>query len=289
MDWKAYREALDALSFSPDFRERTEAVLRRRAQEQEKERSSVKFIKKPVVAAAVAALLVVSASAVALRLSASQVAERTGRTALAAAFEDNNAVAVNETVQTGDYAVTLMGLTSGANLDELNADLDVDHTYAVVALERLDGAPMGQVASGADYTVTPLVSGYDPWAVNNWTLGCSVDVLEADGTWYFLLDAGQLGAFADHTVYLAFYEGAAPPSAGKFTVAGDGSIAFAQDYPEEHALFVLPLDESLADPAAAQALVEPFLPGEDTAGETPIQESAPASDSPVLTIVPADA
>ena len=154
-----------------------------------------------------------------------------------------------------------MGLTSGANLDQWNADVDVTHTYAVLALDRLDGVPLeNETFDFVGHTVTPLVSGYAPWWVNNWTLGASATGTAVDGTFYFLLDAGSLGVFADHTVYLAFYDDGFPPSAEKFTMAEDGSISFGDDYQGAHALFVLPLDESLADPAAAQALVEPFLP-----------------------------
>ena len=219
----------------------------------------MKFLRRPVVIAAIIALLTVSASAVALRLSASEVAEKFGQHTLARAFEDNNAVAVNETVESGDYAITLLGLTSGANLDELNADVDVTHTYAVVALERLDGTPLeSRDLSFMNHTVTPLVSGYAPWAVNNWTLHASASGSAVDGAYYFLLDAGELGVFADHTVYLAYYEDGGAPSAEKFTIAEDGSIAFAGDYQGAHALFVLPLDPALADPAAAEALTAPF-------------------------------
>ena len=260
MDRETYKKAVDTISFSPDFQERTEAMLCRRSQESEKEMQKMKFLRRPVVIAAIIALLTVSASAVVLRLSASEVAEKFGQHTLAKAFEDNNAVAVNETVESGDYAITLLGLTSGANLDELNADVDVTHTYAVVALERLDGTPLeSRDLSFMSHTVTPLVSGYAPWAVNNWTLHASASGSAVDGMYYFLLDAGALGIFADHTVYLAYYEGGVP-SAELFVIADDGSIAFAEDYQGAHALFILPLDPSLADPAAAEALVAPFLP-----------------------------
>lgn len=290
MDRKTYKREVDALPFSPDFQARTEAMLRGRARGTEKEMLRVKFWKKTALIAAAAVLLVVSASAVALRLSAGQVAEELGQHTLAQAFEDHNAVAVNETVQTGDYSVTLMGLTSGANLDDLNVDVDATHTYAVVALERLDGTPLeNETFDLIGHTITPLVSGYAPGQVNNWTLEASVYGIAQDGVYYFLLDAGALGVFADHTVYLAFYDESAVPSARIFTMAEDGSISFAEDYPGAHALFVLPLDPDLADPAAAQALVEPFLPEEDTAGETPIQENTPDPASPVLTPVHADA
>ena len=189
MDRETYQKAVDALSFSPDFRERTEAALRRRSRGSEKETLKMKLLKRPAAIVAVAALLVVSASAVALRLSAAQVADTMGRHALAQAFEDNNAVTVNETVESGDYAITLLGLTSGANLNEWSAEMDETRTYAVVALDRLDGTPLErETFDFVGHTVTPLVSGYAPWVVNNWTLGSSATGTAVDGTFYFLLD-----------------------------------------------------------------------------------------------------
>ena len=261
MDRETYKKAVDALSFSPDFQERTEAMLCRRRQESEKEMLKMKLLKRPVAIVAIAALLMISASAVVLRLSASQVADRMGQHTLARAFEDNNAVAVNETVESGGYAITLMGLTSGANLDEWSSEVDTARTYAVVALDRLDGAPLEQQSFDfTGHTVTPLVSGYAPWVVNNWSLHSFATGTAVDGTFYFLLNTSDLSVFADRTVYLAFYEDGFAPSAEKFTVAEDGSIAFAEDYRGAHALFTLPLDPGLADPAAAEALVAPYLP-----------------------------
>lgn len=261
MDREAYKKAVDALSFSPDFPERTEAMLRRHNQKTEKETLKMKLMKRPAAIAAAAALLVVSAAAAVLRLSASQVADEMGQHALAQAFEDNNAVVVNETVESGGYAITLMGLTSGANLDEWSSDVDTARTYAVVALNRLDGTPLErETFDFTGHTVTPLVSGYAPWVVNNWTLGSSATGTAVNGTFYFLLNTSDLGVFADRTVYLAFYEDGFAPSAGQFVMAEDGSIAFAEDYARAHALFTLPLDPGLADPAAAEAMVAPYLP-----------------------------
>lgn len=184
----------------------------------------MKLLKHPVAIVAIAILLMISASAVALRLSASQVVDGMGQHILAQAFEDNNAVTVNETVESGDYAITLMGLISGSNLDKWNSDVDATHTYAVVALDRLDGTPLEKEA------------------------------------FYFLLNTSDLGIFADHTVYLAFYEDSFAPSAEKFAVAEDGSIAFTEDYQGAHALFALPLNPSLANPAAAESMMAPYLP-----------------------------
>ena len=73
MDRETYRKAFDGLSFSDDFQARTEALLRDRARDMEKERNMTKFgaTKKTVLlAAAMAALLAVSVSTAVLWLTA---------------------------------------------------------------------------------------------------------------------------------------------------------------------------------------------------------------------------
>lgn len=258
MDRNQYRETFDKLSFSADFQERTADLLRQRARELEKEHTTMrcKLMRKPIAIAAAAAVLVVSVSAAALWLTPAQVAERVGDPLLAEAFESGSAVRVNETVETGDYLVTLSGLVSGAGLSGWAQDVEASHTYAVVALQRADGTPLDDgTFDFARYTLTPLVAGYLPWLVNNWTLGSSATGVAQDGVYYYLLDTQDLGMFAGSTVYLAFYEGGAP-SRQSFTMAEDGAISFAEDLEGPHALFTLPLDESLADPDAVQAFIE---------------------------------
>ena len=70
---------------------------------------------------------------------------------------------------------------------------------------------------------------------------------------YYVLDTGDFQMFADHTVYLAVYEGFVP-SYDTFSAAEDGTYSIRAGV--TGALFTLPLDERLADPAAAQAFVE---------------------------------
>ena len=146
MDPNKYRKAFDELSFSADFEERTQDLLRRRARslnpsksssEKENRPMNLKFFRKPLVFAAAAALLVVSVSAAALFLRPSEVAQHHNQPVLAQAFEDQNAIVVDQTVETGDFAVNLTGLVSGKNLTDWSQDVDTSHTYAVVALSRL--------------------------------------------------------------------------------------------------------------------------------------------------------
>jgi len=259
MNREDYRKAFDELSFSADFQERTADLLQRRAHELEKERNHMTFGKTKklaVCAAACIALLVVSVSAAVAWLSPAQVAEEHNQPLLVEAFEGPDAITINETVESGEYAITLLGLVSGKNLDVLNQDLDADHTYSVLALRRLDGTPLeNQSFDFMRYTMTPLVAGYSPTAVNNWTLDAGAGGLAVDGVYYYLLDTRSVEMFADHTVYMAFYEGGAP-SNSIFTVAEDGSIAFRDDFTGVQALFTLPLDPAKADPTAADAFVE---------------------------------
>jgi len=253
-----YRKAFGALSFSADFEERTADLLRARARELEKERNDMTFgkTKKMVVLiAACIALLAVSVSAAVAWLTPAQVAEEYGQPLLAEAFDGPDAIAINETVESGDFAITLLGLVSGRNLDVLNQDLEADHTYSVLALRRLDGTPLEtQTFDFISYTMTPLVAGCPPTAVNNWTMDAGASGHAVDGVYYYLLDTKSIEMFADHTVYMAFYEGGVPNNT-IFAVAEDGTIAFAEDFEGVQALFTLPLDPSKADPAAAEAFL----------------------------------
>lgn len=207
------------------------------------------------VAAAVA-MLTVSAYTASRWLSPAQVADMVGNPALSRAFEGENAVKMNQSVQTGDLSVTLAGMVSGKNLSDWTDEADQSRTYAVMILESLDGTalnvenfPLGQ------YTFTPLVAGFTPWSVNSWTLDTGVSLLEQDGVLYYLLDVQNLEMFADHTVYVAFYQGASP-SLDYFVMAEDGTISFAEKFEGPRALFTLPLEQSKADPAAVEQFMD---------------------------------
>ena len=225
MDREMYRKAFDNLSFSENFQARTEALLRDRARDMEKERNMTKFgaTKKTVL--------------------------------LAAAFDSEDAVAINETAAVGDYTVTLAGLVSGGDLSavptEYNGELISDRTYAVFTLTRTDGQPLEEQPEGLAYT--PLVGGYHVRAVNAWTLGATCQPFVQDGTAYYLFDTRNLEMFADHPVYFAIYEGSVP-SADTFDMKEDGTIALKEGV--TGTLFTLPLDESRADPEAAEAFVK---------------------------------
>ncbi len=266
MNREQYRAQVDALSFSSDFQDRTMARLA-----QEKERKPMKKMnpKAVLLAAAVVAAMSVTAYA-AITLAPRDVAQRAGNEALAAAFEGEDAITVNETKTVGDYNVTLMGLVSGTGLSRVESlpdSVDQDKTYAVLAYARTDGADITEGVP--DLTVSPLVEGYAPWRLNAWTLGGGVSSFAQEGVLYYLFECDNVEPFADHTVYLAVYPGThTPPSAELFGFEDATGVITSKG---EAALFSLPLDESKANAQKAEELAgiwdQPQPAAPQTSGE----------------------
>ena len=257
MNKEAYRAQVDAVSFSPDFQDRTMARLRELAQEKEKKTMKKAHWRTGLVAAVAAALLAVSAYAAVTLLLPRDVAREAGNEALAAAFESETAVEVNETKTVGDYKVTLMGLVSGEGLsrvESLPGGVTRDKTYAVLAYARTDGTAITEDVP--DLTVSPLIEGYAPWVVNAWSLHGGTHTFAQDGVLYYLFECENVEPFADRTVYLAVYPGThIPPDAATFDYDGDtGAISVKKG--ADAAMFVLPLDESKADSGKAQGIVD---------------------------------
>lgn len=266
MNREQYRAQVDALSFSSDFQDRTMARL---AQEKERKPMKKMNLKAVLLAAAVVAAMSVTAYA-AITLAPRDVAQRAGNEALAAAFEGEDAITVNETKTVGDYNVTLMGLVSGTGLSRVESlpdSVDQDKTYAVLAYARTDGADITEGVP--DLTVSPLVEGYAPWRLNAWTLGGGVSSFAQEGVLYYLFECDNVEPFADHTVYLAVYPGThTPPSAELFGFEDATGVITSKG---EAALFSLPLDESKANAQKAEELAgiwgQPQPAAPQTSGE----------------------
>ena len=256
MNRRDYRAAFDAVDFSADFEERTLQRLAAAGQPSEKEQTMMhmtRMKKTALLTAAAVALLAVSVSAAVLWLSPAQVADRAEKPLLAEAFQGDDAILLDESVTAGDYQITLAGMVSGEDLSypmEYNGEIINDRTYAVFRVARADGEPL------TDYpnlSYSPLVDGYHVRCVNAWTLGTTTQQFIEDGVIYCLFDCRNLEMFADHPVRFAIYEGGIP-NTDLFSMAEDGTISLRESV--VGALFTLPLDESRADPAAAQAFVE---------------------------------
>lgn len=213
-------------------------------------------VKMATVAAALAAVLIVSAAAAAILLSPRDVASHVDDPSLAAAFESDDAIAMDQTIESEGRIFRLAGVVTGAGISNFAPDVDASRTYVVASMSNADGSPIEDASSNLDTVFTPLVSGYKPWHVNAWTLGGGCVSFTLDGVAYYLFECDDLEMFADHTIYLAAYQGFAP-SADIFRMNDDGSISFTDGVSGPHALFTIPLDASKADPdAAAQFLAD---------------------------------
>lgn len=280
MNREEYRAQVDAVSFSPDFQARTMARLQALAREKEQKSMKKWNGKTALLAATLAAAMTVTAAAAIVLLRPQEVARQAGNEALAAAFENEEAVAVNEAKTVGDYDVMLMGLVSGEGLsrvESLSGGVTRDKTYAVLAYARRDGTPIEEDVP--DLTVSPLVEGYAPWRLNAWTLGGGTCTFAQEGVLYYLFECDNVEPFADHTVYLAVYPGThIPPSAELFGFdEGTGAITAKGDA----ALFVLPLDRSKADPEKAEALAEGWFQPQSVESQEP-EEDLPADKTVIF-------
>lgn len=263
MNRKDYREAFSGLSFSKDFQEQTvELLIRQTGQSHEKEHEAMhtrRFGKAAVLIAAAAALLAVSVSAAVLLLSPKEVAERIEDPVLAAALEGEDAVELNEAVESGGYRITLAGMVSGEDLSAyeqvLNGEVVKDRTYVVATVARADGISLEEQPD--ELTFTPLVGGYPVQQVNIWTMGGGLSSFVQDGVAYYIMDTRNLEMFADHRVYLAVYEGGIP-TADTFDAAPDGTISFTDGAEGSKALFTLPLNPDSADPKAVERFLENY-------------------------------
>lgn len=260
MNREEYRRAFDAIPFSEDFEARTTALLLTRARELEQEEPKMTFRRTRKIAVAVAAavaVLAVSVSAAVLWLSPQEVAEETENPLLAEALSGEDALLLNESAQAGEYTVTLGGLVSGAGISNWCEDVSEERTYAVVSVSRTDGTPLTDenydVSASGTFTITPLVAGYPPQSVNIFSLDGRCTSFLQDGRAYYVMDTQSVEMFADHTVYLAVYQGFVP-SYEEFSAAEDGTLTMREDV--VGCQFTLPLDESRADPEAVDAFFQ---------------------------------
>ncbi len=205
-----------------------------------------------LIAAAVCVVMTITAFAAIYFLSPAEVAKEFGDTKLAEVFEKDESTIFNVAPQESNgYSIDILGVASGKDLSSFT-QTENDRTYIVGSIAKADGKAI------SDYTelmISPLVSGYEPWRVNIFTLtdGAKHTFIK-DGVEYFLVESSNVSIFADHTVYIAVYEGLAP-SAEIFKLNNDGSISFADEYDKTKALFTLPLDKALADSEAVNELL----------------------------------
>lgn len=259
----------NALSLKTEPGERLNEDLIRKVQEKERETMSKKNrFKVPAVAAlAVLALSVGSITGYAAwkYLAPHQVAEVAEDEGLVAAFQSEEAIAVNETQEYGNYRITLLGIVSGKNLSKFLVEDDAgnvseDRTYVVTAIENADGTPRPDTSDdsyGEDpLFVSPLIQGLNPAFYNIVTMDGAYFETVQDGIQYRIAECDNVEVFADRPVYLcvsdgSFYNGEAYQYDEK-----SGAISRNESYSGVNALFTLPLDASKADKEGAEAYLK---------------------------------
>ncbi len=196
-------------------------------------------------------------------LTPDEVAETVEDQGLAAAFQSENAVYINESQECGAYRITLLGVVSGKNLSQYVTSDDTgireDRTYVVTAIENADGSPRPDVSDehyGEDpFFVSPLIKGQNPSIFNAITMVGGYTEYVQDGIQYRITETDNVEMFADRTLYLAVSSGSLYDSNAYQFDEATGEITRTENYEGVNALFHLPLDEKKADQEKADAYI----------------------------------
>ncbi len=212
-----------------------------------------------------------------------EVAQDMNDEGLAAAFEGEDAISINETQEYGGYRITLLGIVSGKNLSQYmmqdDAGIREDRSYIVTAIENVDGTPRPAVsdeAYGEDpFCVSPLIGGLNPLEYNVITMngGYSEDVI--DGIQYRIVECDNVEIFADRGLYLSVNDGTFFENSAYQMDPATGVITRNEAYTGVNALFRLPIDASKADPAAAEAYIRDLWAEDEADTQAPLDETAP--------------
>lgn len=220
-----------------------------------------------LLAAAILIMGSITAVAAYRYLSPVQVAEETGDDVLENAFSGEEAVFVNETQESGNYRITLLGSVAGRDIsrylsEDGNGIPQDDRIYTVVAIERADGTPMPDTSSdeyGKEaFYVSHYIGGLDPKIYSIMSMGGGYREFVKDGIQYRLMEMDNIEIFADKGIYVGVSSGTFYDAGAYLYDESTGKISRNEDYAGVNALFELPVDQSKADPAAAAAYLEEF-------------------------------
>lgn len=265
-DEKADRQMDRMLSRALTQQAKPDAALQQKVCSQWKERREMNRNKKWMAAAAAVACVLavaVSVGAAGRYLSSRQVAEEFNMDNMAKAFSEGNGIEINQTQTYGDYNVTLLGVTSGANLGwPQPEEIEKEKTYAVVAIEKTDGTPMPDGTDDQempqDFFVSPLIEGYNPLNFNVMTMDGSVTWDVINGVEYRIVECDNVEIFADHKLHLCVMDSTFYNKDAYNYDPETGVITPNADYTGMNLLFDLPLDASKADPQKVEEYLKDF-------------------------------
>ncbi|HHX12488.1 MAG TPA: hypothetical protein GX731_06665, partial [Clostridiales bacterium] len=202
-------------------------------------------------------------------LGPDEVANELGDSSLAIAFQSEDAIVINETVASGGYSISFLGVVSGEDLSDFKLpEHDTNKTYAIVAISKEDGSPMPATNDddyrSIDFFVSPLIKGENPWLCNIVTMnhgGYTEQVM--DGIMYRLIECDDVEIFADRGLYLCvssttFY------SVEAYNYNEEtGVITPNPEFDGVNVLFDLPLDPTKADPEKAEKHLQELYSEDD--------------------------
>ena len=243
-----------------------EETLNRNIKKQIREKSGMehnvnrkkKFVPSVVMVSLMVLIMSVTVIGATRFLSSKQAAEKMGYTAIAKAFEGDNAIQLKETQEVGDYQISLLGITSNgelANLLSPDTGIETGSTYAVVAIAKKDGTPMPDTTD-ENFFVSPLIKGLNPGQYNIASMngGYCEDVI--DGIMYRIIQCDNVEVFADKGLYLCVNDGPFYNSNAYNYDEATGEITVNENYDGINLLFDLPLDKDKADPDKAAVYLE---------------------------------
>ena len=227
----------------------------------EEHRTMVERKKKSLSVAAIIAALALGMSSATVYaawkyLSPSDVAENIQDIKLSEVFLSEQALVINETQSYGEYSVTLLSIISGEMLSEYphykDGSVAADRTYAVVAIENANGAPVPDTSEDGygelEFFASPLIGDHNPAFYNIAGMSGNYTDMVQDGILYRLLECDNVEIFADHGLYLCVSEGMFYNTEAYCYDKLTGKISRNEKYEGLNALFDLPVDISKANP-----------------------------------------
>lgn len=237
---------------------------------EEEKKMKYRFSKKltgVLIAAAILVTMTLSAFAAWHFLNPQQVAQQLGDNKLAQAFDNQSAVAINNSITSKGYKITLHGVISGKGLSQFEAlgeKLNPERTYAVVSIAKTDGSKMPDALDenygNPPFLVSPLIRGQKPWQVNIFTMngGYVEDVIE--GVMYRIIDCDSLEMFADRGTYISVVNDNFINNNTFNYNEKTGEISSKADYDGVNVVFDLPLDKNKANHEKAEKYLDELFP-----------------------------
>ena len=236
-------------------------VLHQKVMQKWKEQSYMKKRKYYKAAAAAAAVVMVSTLSVgaAVRFfTPKEVASELNGKEMADLFDSEDAVLINETKEGAQYNYTLLGMTEGKNLlqiDDEGNTLEKDAFYAVVAISNKDGSDLSIEDfwnSENGHFISPLIQGLEPWRYNIASMNGGYSEMEKDGIVYRMINCDKIGYFADRNLYLCISDSSFYETEAYNYDEESGIITRNDNYDGTNLLFNLPIDKSRADAELAE-------------------------------------